>query len=328
MSKIRFNFENMDPTFPEGKELIYHVTSRISMAQPLITEDARDEFVRQLKMGAKFSGVKPLSFVILPDHFHLLVAVSAQDKALLEEPEFFRRVGPMLNRQALSDLRAEWKGASAKKRAALQQPFLYRMNSLPEFMKNLVQRITRYINRIHGNRGTLWQRRYRCAIIEQGFTAKAVTAYLHTNPVRAGFVDDPADYDWSSFSKARKADRALAMQASLFALRDRKPVPTRAVKSLEAALADLKPKLTQEDLDLAKAVSQTIRHFTDGFIVGSKDFVNRIFEAERDHFSERRTTGARRPLGPLKILKGKIQSVRGLQRGLYERKSTSSKSKK
>jgi REP element-mobilizing transposase RayT len=269
-----------------------------------------------LKIGVKFTGVKILAYVIMPDHFHLLVAVPAHEKTLLEEGEFFRRVGPTLSRDALAELRVDWKGASSGKRAELQEPFLDRMGSLSEFMKNFVQRMTRFINREQGRKGALWQTRYRNAIIEEGFTAKAVSAYFHTNPVRAGLVTEPGDYEWSSFGKARKADRALAMQASLMALQNREPVPARAVKSLESAIAGLNPKFNEEDLLLAKAVSERIRHFIDGFIIGSADFVNRIFEANRDHFSEGRETGARRPIGPLKALNGKIQTVRALQRGI------------
>jgi len=321
MPRVRLSLENLDSAFPEAEELIHHVTSRVSMDQPLITEEARDEFERQLKIGAKFTGIKILAYVIMPDHFHFLLAVPTQQPKLLEEKEFFRRVGPTLPRDALADLRSKWKVASRRKQLELQKPFFYRMHSLPEFMKNLVHKMTCFINRLHGRRGTLWQSRFRSSIIEEGFTAKAVSAYLHANSVRAGLATDPREYEWSSFSKARKSDRALAMQASLWALKKREPIPTREVNSLEAALAELQPKFTQEDLDLAQAVSQTIRHFTDGFIVGSEDFVNRIFEANRDYFSEGRATGARSPMGPLKILKGKIQSVRALQRGVYERKN-------
>ena len=319
MSRHRFSTENLDPAFPEGRELIHHLTSQIVMNQPLITEEARDEFVRQMKVGSKFCGVKILAYVIMPDHFHLLIAVPAPQATSLDEKEFFRRVGPTLSRSALAELRADWKSASAKMKLEIQRPFQDRMNSLPKFMKNLVHRITTFINRERGRRGSLWQSRFRSAIIEEGFTARAVSAYFHANPVRAGLVTDPGDYRWSSFTKARKADRALAMQASLVSLKKRDPLPRLAVKSLEAAIAELNPKFNDEDLALAQALSETVRHFTDGSIVGSADFVNRIFEANRDFFSEGRETGARVPMGPLKVLKGKIQSVRALQRGVFER---------
>jgi putative transposase len=249
------------------------------------------------------------------------VAVSAKQEETLDEKEFFKRVGPTLERRALAELKVAWKSAKPSERKELQKPFLERMNQLSEFMRNLVQRMTRFINRERGSKGTLWQSRYRSSIIEEGFTTRAVCAYLHTNPVRSGLVDDPADYEWSSFTKARKADRALAMRASLFALQRRKPVPRKAIKILESEISDLNPKFSDQDLALAEAVSQTIRHFIDGLIVGSEDFVNRIFEANRGYFSEGRTSGARRPMGPLKLLKGEIQTARDLQHGVYQRKS-------
>jgi len=321
MTYVRYQFTNIDPRFPEGKELIYHVTSRVAMDQPLLGEEARDEFLKQMKIGAKFSNIRILAYVIMPNHFHLLLAVPVPPVVALAEKEFFQRLRPLLTRDALADLRSEWKTASQKKRRALQQPYLDRMHSLAEFMKNLVQRITRFINRELGRRGTLWQTRFRSALIEQGLATRAVAAYLHVNPVRAGLVEAPGEYRWSSFEKTRKADRALAMQASIIILNKRDPVPTAAVKSLESALAEMKVKMNEEELALAEAVSETIRHFTDGLMVGSADFIERLFEAHRDQFHRDRQTGARNPIGPLKKLKGKIQAFRGLQRGIYERKS-------
>ena len=321
MSKVRISSKRSDPGFPEASELIHHVSSRIMMDLPLINEVARDEFIKQLKIGIRFSGVRVLAYVIMPDHFHLIVAVSAKSEGVLDEKEFFKRIGPTLNRQALAELKTAWKSAGKAKRKELQKPFLARMNDLSEFMRNLVQRMTRFINRERGKKGTLWQSRFRSSIIEEGLTTKAVSAYLHTNPVRSGLVDHPADYEWSSFAKARKTERALAIQSSLFSLKHRKPVPRKSIKKLESDLAELSPKFSDQDLAMTEAVSQTIRHFIDGLIVGSEDFVNRIFKANRDYFSEARTSGARRPMGPLKLLKGEIQTARALQQGVYERKS-------
>ena len=320
MPSARYQFTNLDPRFPEAEELIHHVTSRVAMDQALLNEEARDEFLRQLKVGAKFSGIRILAYVIMPNHFHLLLAVPVASVESLSEREFFSRVGPLLTKEALADLRAEWKTASQKERQALQQPYLDRMHSLSEMMRNLVQRLTRFINRELGRRGTLWQGRYRSSLIEQGLATRAVAAYLHVNPVRAGLVESPADYQWSSFEKARKADRALAITASIISLKKRERVPAAAVQALESALADMKVRMNDDELALAEAVSETIRHFTDGLIVGSAEFIERIFEAHRNQFHPNRETGARRPIGPLKLLKGKIQAFRGLQRGHYVRK--------
>ncbi len=74
----------------------------------------------------------------------------------------------------------------------------YRMHSLSEFMKTLLQRFTRWFNRVHERSGTLWEQRYKSVIVESGIAARTMAAYIDLNPVRAGMVMDPADYRWSS----------------------------------------------------------------------------------------------------------------------------------
>jgi hypothetical protein len=46
-------------------------------------------------------------------------------------------------------------------------------------------------------------------------------------------------------------------------------------------------------LDCATYLRCRVRYFTDGLVLGSRDFVERAFAACRDHFSTARTTGAR-----------------------------------
>ena len=39
-------------------------------------------------------------------------------------------------------------------------------------------------------------------IVESGTAARTIAAYIDLNPVRAGMVEDPADYRWSSYGEA------------------------------------------------------------------------------------------------------------------------------
>jgi putative transposase len=57
------------------------------------------------------------------------------------------------------------------------------------------------------NRNTFWQRSFRSIAIESETVFWQKTQYIHLNPVRAGYVEQPEDYRWSS---AR-----LVLQASL-----------------------------------------------------------------------------------------------------------------
>jgi len=72
---------------------------------------------------------------------------------------------------------------------------------LPRLMKRLASRQTRYINRREGRTGTLWESRYRSSAIQADKYLLACCRYVELNPVRAGMVDDPAHYRWSSYSE-------------------------------------------------------------------------------------------------------------------------------
>jgi putative transposase len=70
---------------------------------------------------------------------------------------------------------------------------------LARLMKRLAGRQTRYVNRLEGRSGTLWEGRYKSSPIETDPYLLACCRYVELNPVRAGLVADPADYLWSSY---------------------------------------------------------------------------------------------------------------------------------
>ena len=86
--------------------------------------------------------------------------------------------------------------------ARIHQRFTRRMHNLAEFLKGLLQRYTQWHNRTHERAGTLWEGRFKSVIVEDGVAAKTIAAYIDLNPVRAGMVQDPADYRWSSYGEA------------------------------------------------------------------------------------------------------------------------------
>ena len=55
---------------------------------------------------------------------------------------------------------------------------------------------------MHSRTGRLWEDRFKSLIVEDGVAAKTICAYIDLNPVRAGMVNDPADYRWSSYGEA------------------------------------------------------------------------------------------------------------------------------
>jgi len=66
-------------------------------------------------------------------------------------------------------------------------------------MKGLGQRYVQYVNRTYRRTGTLWEGRFRSCLVQQESYLLACYRYIELNPVRAGMVEHPADYRWSSY---------------------------------------------------------------------------------------------------------------------------------
>jgi len=66
-------------------------------------------------------------------------------------------------------------------------------------MKRLGQRYVQYINRRYNRSGSLWEGRFRSCIAQQENYLLVCQRYIELNPVRAGMVEHPGEYYWSSY---------------------------------------------------------------------------------------------------------------------------------
>jgi len=68
---------------------------------------------------------------------------------------------------------------------------------LSRIMQNLSFRYTRWINSRHQRMGHLFQGRYKALLVDKDSYMLELVRYIHLNPVRAGLVAAPVDYEWS-----------------------------------------------------------------------------------------------------------------------------------
>ena len=253
----------------------------------------------------------------------------------------------------LSAARTEGDVGDADLVSEIHGRFTPRMHDLSDFMKTLLQRFTRWFNRTHNRTGTLWEDRFKSVIVESGTAARTIAAYIDLNPVRAGMVSDPADYRWSSYGEAvgggakgngKKAREGLvracmshkgvgfeaekwkevsriyrrAMGMALGRKSGRAEVggSGHATKNEEEMLASEDNETVLPDLGMAAMLMKRVRYFTDGAVIGSKEFVNEAFAGARERFSERRKDGARRMRGSGKAAAGTLWSMRDLRVGV------------
>lgn len=72
-------------------------------------------------------------------------------------------------------------------------------NSVGRLFQALGRHYVRYVNTIYQRHGALWEGRYKSSLIESQAYLLACMRYIELNPVRAGMVDHPAKYRWSSY---------------------------------------------------------------------------------------------------------------------------------
>jgi REP element-mobilizing transposase RayT len=71
--------------------------------------------------------------------------------------------------------------------------------NLLKVMHGINSSYTGYFNRKYGRSGHLFQGRYRGILVEKDTYLLSLSRYVHLNPVRAGVVDRPQQYRWSSY---------------------------------------------------------------------------------------------------------------------------------
>ncbi|MDO7711581.1 MAG: transposase [Pseudomonadota bacterium] len=71
--------------------------------------------------------------------------------------------------------------------------------SLAKVMQMVGRYYVQYFNYSYRRTGTLWEGRYKSTLIDSDAYALICYRYIELNPVRAGMVDEPAQYPWSSY---------------------------------------------------------------------------------------------------------------------------------
>ena len=74
-----------------------------------------------------------------------------------------------------------------------------REHALSEVMQSVGRRYVRYVNKAYRRSGTLWEGRFKASLVQSERYLLMCYRYIELNPVRAGMVDHPGEYRWSSY---------------------------------------------------------------------------------------------------------------------------------
>jgi hypothetical protein len=139
-----------------------------------------------------------------------------------------------------------------------------------------------------------------------------VSAYINLNPVRAGMVDDPAEYRFSDYGRgiggdkrSRKSLMRLTGECDWASVQKvyRPFVLARGLVDSKRNNRTIKESLLEEaealsgNLSLPKLLRLRVRYFSDGLVLGGEEFVERIYHDYREYFGKSRRKGSRKMSG-------------------------------
>ncbi len=318
----------------------YHVFSRCVFNKPLFDETERDFFVQYLRKAELFCGVQVLAYCVMPSHFNLLVHVG--NSVEISEEEILYRIKVLNGDAYAATTRIRWQ--EYRERNELDRleaeinSYKKRTCDLTQFVKTFLQHLSIRFRAVHKLQGTMWSSRFKSILVEgTSDNLSTVAAYIDLYPVRAGIVEDPKDYKWSSYGAACNGDDiAMLGLASLYKVSDVTAMDfadrydelyrSKLYINDEEKLDDNQIQKIIKDngkLPLPYFLRCEVRYFTDSSILGSNEFVKESCKEFKNIFSENRKRDASRVANSA----DKLYSDRNLQkdRVIYNGKSSDDK---
>ncbi|HKB91305.1 MAG TPA: transposase [Opitutaceae bacterium] len=312
---------------PEDGDAVYHCISRTVNGERLFEPSDREVLRNQMRVAAEYCGVEVLTYVILSNHFHIILRVS--QKTLLSDEELLRRYRVLYPKPTkyqtarLEVIRAQLK-TGGKEADTWRRRQLAQMGDLSSYMKLVKQRFSIWFNKTHRRYGTLWAERFKSVLVEFGSGAlRTSSAYVDLNGVRAGLVVDPKDYRFCGYAEAvagnRLAQQGLCKVLGIDDWNEAHQAYRQIIFSTGATPHERKANLSLEQLTevvqakgrlpLATVLRSRMRYLIDGAVLGSRAFVEEHLAAYRRNTGTRSRTAPRllpdlTDWGDLAILRG------------------------
>jgi putative transposase len=255
-----------------------------------------EKFISMMRPQEAFSGLRVLGYVVMANHFHIVCEVP--EPRDLSQSEVLKRIGALYGRRRVRGLKKQLARLSEQPNGVelchrLLEPFRKRMNDISIFIKELKGRFAQWYNRRHGRYGALWAERFKSVLLEDGQAVAKILAYIDLNPVRAGLCEDPKDYRYCGYAEALAKGTSEAMEgirsvlglpqttsSEQVAAEYRKHLFLRGAAgsrnhppAFDQAKAEAVVEQEKGELPLQERLRCKIRYFSDGVILGSKDFV-------------------------------------------------------
>jgi REP element-mobilizing transposase RayT len=264
----------------EDEPTVYHVISRTALDGLPFKDEDKEYLLKLIKKWSKIFFVDVLGFAIMGNHFHLVIRMYPECE--VSDEDVRKRYEKLYNLKEV--------GVAELKR------FKKKLCSLSWYVKEIKQGFSRYFNKKYGRRGTLWGERFKSLIVENGLTLVNLLAYVDLNAVRAGIVKRPEEYRWCSLGYHIQSGNKDGLLSVDFGMKEWNEFSEKEiirkyreyvyeVGAIDAGkgariAAEIVEEERKKDFKLSKSeiFRYRCRYFTDAGVLGSRRFVEEIFE--------------------------------------------------
>ena len=280
---------------------MYHLISRTVNGEQLIDEKAKHFLRGLIWQVSDFAGIEVLTFVLLSNHFHILVRLP--ENLEVSDEELLRRYAvlypnPTKYQQAKLEVIRKHLAENTPEGQAWRKRQLALMHDISPFMKLVKGRFSIWLNARLKRFGPVWAGRFTSTVMDPtGRSIETMAAYIDLNAVRAGIVQDPKDYRFCGYAeavggheRARAGIRAVTggdwahAQAQYRLLVYTSGGAGREGKA-SIALAEVRQVVEAGGkLPLPVILRCRIRYFSQAAVLGGTEFVERHVAAYRNRF--------------------------------------------
>jgi len=155
--------------------------------------------------------------------------------------------------------------------------------NLSAFMHCLNSAYTTYFNLKRGRSGHLFQGRYKSLVIDRDRYLLELSRYIHLNPVRAGIVERPEGYTYSSYRAYIDSRQEVLISRDLLwsmVAKGRKEGPRSYREFVETALGE--------------KLGNPLQKAYGGVILGEKQFIKEVLDRLKDQDVQKKEVAHRR----------------------------------
>ena len=276
----------------------YHLFNRIAGFDendyPFTTED-KEHGVNLIRNLCEYYLIEVISVAWMGNHFHLVVYAPGQDELppaqeiAARHNNYYKTMKHLYTYTFLPNI--DPRNTRQIEKISLN------MIDISCFMKAVQQRFSRAYNKRHKRHGRLWQNTFRSVILQGISSLKACINYVELNPVRAGLTESPENYrhtTWGNYCLTGKhmfyENFVKHYRGSLYREDTSNWSDNDLLNYFRSDLKRIVAAETgapdEEVINIIKSARpkptmqlnflQRTRHFTEGAILGSKEFILEI----------------------------------------------------